>query len=812
MTSPLAPAPAAAPLSPLVLLLFAGSGCAALIYEVVWFHLLRLVVGSSAVSLGFLLGSFMGGMCLGSWLVPRLTPRRWHPLVVYALLELGIGALGLTFPHLLPWLGREYIERAGPGAQDLIWRGLLCAALLLPPTALMGATLPAIARWLDTSRQGFAALGRFYGANIVGAVAGTLLAGFWLLRVFDVEVASWVAAAFNLLVALVALALARRAPFVPPAVALESELPPARGRWLVYLAIAISGLCALGCEVVWTRLLALLFGASVYAFSLILAVFLVGLGLGTAVGSQLAGRSARPQVWFGLCQLLVVPALLYTMWMIGQVIPFLDLQFDGRSLSAHGMTARFVWDALRGALAILPAPLLWGASFPLALAAAGSGARDNGRLVGGLYAGNTIGAIAGALVASLGVVWLGGSQRTLQLLALLAAVAGALLLVVAPLPPSGRFGGGRIAAIALGLGALAALPIALPRMPKVPSGLIASGRTIGDWDYGVDYLYVAEGVNSSVAVSETRDDGVLSFHVAGKVEASTVRIDMRLQRMLGHLPAIVHGKPRSVLIVGCGAGVTAGSFVDHPSVERIVLCEIEPKVVEGSRKYFAPENRGVLDDQRTQIVFDDARHFLLTTKEKFDVITSDPIHPWVRGAATLYTKEYLELVKQHLNPGGVVTQWVPLYETDEASVKSQVGTFFHAFPEGNIWSSDLEQHGYDVVLMAQAEAMHVDVDRVERYLEETRTVRAALVEVDLGDAVRLLSTFAGRASDLAPWLADAQLNEDRSLRLQYLAGLAFDQYRDGAIYGAMKQHLRFPEGLFQASPLFDGELRKAFAK
>jgi spermidine synthase len=380
-------------------------------------------------------------------------------------------------------------------------------------------------------------------------------------------------------------------------------------------------------------------------------------------------------------------------------------------------------------------------------------------------------------------------------------------LVRAPGRGVGRLGRGLLA-----LGALAALPFALPRLRGVPPGLIASGRTVADWDNGVDYLFVAEGVNSSVAVSETREDGVLSFHVAGKVEASTIRIDMRLQRMLGHLPALVQGQPRTVLIVGCGAGVTAGSFVDHPGVERIVLCEIEPKVVEGSRRYFAEENRGVLDDKRTQIVFDDARHFLLTTKEKFDVITSDPIHPWVRGAATLYTKEYLELVKQHLNPGGVVTQWVPLYETDEASVKSQVGTFFGAFPDGNVWSSDLEEHGYDAVLMGQAEPMRIDVVAVERYLEATRSVRAALVEVDLGDAVRLFSTFAGRASDLQPWLADAQINEDKSLRLQYLAGLAFDQYRDGAIYAAMKRHRRFPDGLFQAAPMFEAELRKALAR
>ena len=202
----------------------------------------------------------------------------------------------------------------------------------------------------------------------------------------------------------------------------------------------------------------------------------------------------------------------------------------------------------------------------------------------------------------------------------------------------------------------------------------------------ISYLYVGEGMNSSIAVSDLAS-GIRHFHVSGKVEASTEPQDMRLQRMLGHIPALVHPSPRSVLVVGFGAGVTAGSFIPYPELQRIVICEIEPLIPEHVAPYFGEENYHVLHDPRVQVFYDDARHFVLTTPEKFDIITSDPIHPWVKGAATLYTKEYFELVKRHLNPGGVVTQWVPLYESNPDVVKSEIATFFDAFPHGTIWAN-----------------------------------------------------------------------------------------------------------------------------
>jgi spermidine synthase len=310
-------------------------------------------------------------------------------------------------------------------------------------------------------------------------------------------------------------------------------------------------------------------------------------------------------------------------------------------------------------------------------------------------------------------------------------------------------------------------------------------------------------MNASVVVSEWPNNAVRNFHVSGKVEASTEPQDMRLQRLLGHLPALVHPNPKSVLIVGFGAGVTAGTFVLHPSVERIVICEIEPLIPQVVGTYFGEPNYNVLTDPRVEVIYDDARHYILTTDEKFDIITSDPIHPWVKGAATLYTKEYFDLVKRHLNPGGVVTQWVPLYESNPEVVKSEVATFIGAFPTATIWGNTNNGQGYDTVLLGQADATPIDIDAIETRLRRPEGARIAqsLAEVGFNSSIDLLGTYAGRGPELAPWLVGAEINRDRNLRLQYLAGLGNNSFQGGPIYDAILSYRRFPHDLFGGSEM-----------
>ncbi len=241
-------------------------------------------------------------------------------------------------------------------------------------------------------------------------------------------------------------------------------------------------------------------------------------------------------------------------------------------------------------------------------------------------------------------------------------------------------------------------------VPPIAKVLIAYGRYAATWVGKGDIVYAAEGMNSSVAVSSF-PNGVLTFHVAGKIQASNVPRDMRLQRMLGHLTTLTTANPRSVLVIGCGAGITAGAVSIDPRVERETIVEIEPLVPQAASAYFSEPNFDVLRNPKVQVRIDDGRHYLLTTKERFDGITVDPLDPWVKGAANLYTKEFLEAMKQHLNPGGVVTMYIQLFETDLEAVKSSVATFFEVFPNGTIWGNPYQGQGHDMVLLGQVEPL-----------------------------------------------------------------------------------------------------------
>ena len=799
----------------LLILLFAGSGCAALIYEIVWFQLLQLVVGSSAVSLAVVLGTFMGGMCLGSLALPRIVSDRHHPLKVYALLELGIGIIGLLVLFVMPSLGSLYTSIGGYGASGFLLRGMVSGICLLPPTILMGATLPAIARWVETTPLGISRLGFFYGANIAGAVLGSLLAGFYLLRIHDMAIASYVAAAINLSVALISFLLARARLYRPPVADLpEATMVAAPGSRTVYIAIALSGLCALGAQVVWSRLLSLMFGGTVYTLSIILAVFLVGLGVGSSVGSMRARWSKHPRLELGVCQMLLIAAIAWSAYMLTRSLPYWPID----PTMALSPWFNFQMDLFRCTWAILPAACLWGASFPLALAAAASRGSDAGKLVGGIYAANTVGAIVGATTFSLIVITVWDTQRAQQ--ALIGFSALAALLVLAPVVwpfRNNKFDLRVGASVAVTF--LVAVMLILS-VPPVPGPLVAYGRSLPrvlalrDAEtkdrFVPNILYVGEGLNASVAVSEISGRS-RNFHVSGKIEASTLPRDMRLQRMLGHLPALNHPQPRSVLIVGFGAGITAGTFLAHPSIERIVICEIEPLIPEVVSRYFRTENNAVLEDPRVEVIYDDARHYILTSDEKFDIITSDPIHPWVKGAAALYTREYFELARQHLNPGGVISQWVPLYESSMEVVKSEIATFFEVFPDGTVWSNDLAGTGYDVVLLGKDAAPTIEVDAIDRRLGRSDhiNVNRSLQAIGFQPPISLLTTYLSQASDLVSWLADAEINRDRNLRLQYLAGMGLDLSDQSIIYDAMTAYRSFPEDLFLVSDELGQVLRQA---
>ncbi len=793
---------------PALFLLFVGSGCAALIYEIVWFQLLQLIIGSSSISLGILLGTFMGGMCLGSLMLSRMISARQHPLRVYAALELGIGVLGLLILVAMPLVGGIYTAWGGEGMFGIVFRAVIAGICLLPPTVLMGATLPAISRWVKATPDGISWLGFFYGGNIAGGVAGCVLAGFYLLRVFDVATATFVAVAFNAAVALIAYVLAGRTTYEADVVTAPRAGSASSSGTAVYVTIALSGMTALASEVIWTRLLSLHFGATVYTFALILAVFLVGLGIGSTAGATLARDLVSPRRALGWCQLLLCGAIAWAAYELTESLPYWPI--NPYISTTPWFTLQL--DLVRCFWVVLPGAMLWGASFPLALAAVATTEQDAARLAGGVYAANTVGAIAGSLVTSfLLIPWIGTSHAE-QVIIIVSALSALIMLepsfAGAATRPAGFHPdqgeprrGWNVAATMVLAAAMIAAGLLARSVHPLPGLLVAYGRYAATRIGQADIIYVGEGLNASVAVSEL-SNGVRNYHNAGKVQASSEPQDMRLQRMLGHLTTLIPPQAKKVLVIGCGAGVTAGAVSVDPVVEHETIAEIEPLVPKVVSTYFAEHNFDVVRNPKVHVRIDDARHFVETTRERFDAITSDPLDPWVKGAAMLYTVEFFQMAKDHLNEGGVVTLFVQLYESNMAAVKSEIGTFLEVFPNGVVWGNTNEGKGYDLVLLGQKGTTRIDVDAIQARLQrpEYAPMAKSLREIGMNSAVDLFSTYAGRKPDLEPWLRDATLNRDKNLRLQYLAGLGLNLYQADVIYADMLKHVnKLPDDLFIAS-------------
>ena len=603
--------------------------------------------------------------------------------------------------------------------------------------------------------------------------------------------------AINLLVAAASYVVAGR---VPAHGAAESQAEAERDaaavaesagpRWPVYVTIGLSGASALGAEIVWTRLMGMLMGATVYVFSIILAVFLIGLALGSGIGSYIS-RGARARVALGWCQVLLAIATAWSAYMIAGGLPYWPID----PFLAPNPWMTFQLDMARTLWTILPPAILWGASFPLALAAVAAPGEDPGRLAGEVYAANTLGSIFGALLTSLILVpWIGTTNCETMLI-LIPAVSSLFLL-----GPHIRESKSQAVTAVFAVAMVVILFLAKDVKP-IPGEVIAYGRRIATYVNKAQILYTVEGRNSSVAISKW-GDGATEVDVNGHVEATTEPYDMKLQRMVGHLPALLHPNPKSVLGIGFGAGVSAGTFTRYPGIEHITVCEIEPVIPPTSTRYFAQADYDVYHNPKTHVIFDDARHYLLTTTDKYDVIASDPLDVFVKGTAAIYSKEYFDSVKSHLNPGGMFTLYVPLYESDERTVRSELATFFESFPTATVWANNIDGRGYDMVFMGQVEPLEINVDEIAQRLNrpDYQPVMESLRGIGINSEIDLFGTYAGQHNDLGNWTAGAEINRDKDLRLQYLGGWGINSRMEDFIYRRMLAHRQPPTNIFRGSP------------
>ncbi|HKP14009.1 MAG TPA: fused MFS/spermidine synthase, partial [Blastocatellia bacterium] len=724
-----------------VLLCFFASGTSGLVYQVVWVRELVLVFGATTFAVSTVLTAFMGGLALGSFYFGRRSESIPHPLRLYGWLEIGIGLYGLAVP---------FIFAALPAVYHPIWRWLqlsffalslvrfvFAALVLIVPTALMGATLPVLASYYarDAYRIGLR-VGSLYALNTFGAVIGAAVTGFALIPLLGMHATTATAAAINITLGLVALRISRleetdaaasdqgggaqaRAVETPSEVtagppkgkkeaAARAKAASAPGDSLsrraliaVLVAFAVSGFVALAYEVIWSRVLALIIGSSVYAFSIMLTTFLIGLAAGAALVSRFADRIRRPVLAFAIIEIGVGVTSFIGAHLFND-LPYVFVQLY-RVIGSGSFTVLLFARFLVSALVMIGPTLLLGALFPLVvrLISASRAARRSGRTVGEAYAANTIGAIVGSFASGFILIPFLGLLGSLRLCAALNFVVAAALFFLLPRrhgeAEKSQQKAGRINALKLtparwagvAVSALCVIGVALLE-PAWDSQVMSSAvyryaPQLSNMSKSelFDYLkrgqgesiFYKEGITATVAVQRLGDGRVLK--VNGKPEASTTG-DMPTQILIGSLPLLVRRQTDEVLLIGLGSGVTLGSVEQFP-VKRVTCVELEPAVVAATH-YFEDVNNRPLNDPRLRLISNDGRNFIYTTDEKFDVIVSEPSNPWLTGVANLFTLEYFKRGAERLTDDGLFGQWLQLYEMAPEDVRTLVATFHAAFP------------------------------------------------------------------------------------------------------------------------------------
>ncbi|MBI3948252.1 MAG: fused MFS/spermidine synthase [Armatimonadetes bacterium] len=680
-----------------------GSGMCALIYQVVWLREFRLVFGASTAASAAVLAIFMGGLGVGGAVLGRRADRHPRPLAFYAGLELLIAGSAAATPFLVQGVGSLYhllggSPALGPAPAALA-RLALSVLVLGAPTFLMGGTLPAAARAVETDEDaGRRRLALLYGANTLGAVTGALLTTFFLLGIFGARQSLWIGCLCNALVAVLARALARSDTAKPseavsrPAAPAE-ETPADAGptpapAGYVLAAAAATGFAFFLMEMVWYRMLGPLLGGSTFTFGLILAVVLLGIGLG-GVAWALAGRGASPTPGLFALTLGIEALCIAIPFALGDRLAVLAAQL--RALGSFGFAGDVAgWGVVAG-LTTFPAAFVAGIQFPLLLGLLGRGRRDVGRQTGLAYAWNTAGAIAGSLAGGFGLLPLLSAPGTWRaVVALLALMAVGALVLSVRREGWPRTAGAAAGAIGLALLLLAADgPTAAWRHSPIGAGRVdlfqSTRNDVRRWAHEArrGVTWEAEGVESSVAV----DTGTgLSFVINGKVDGH-VQTDAPTQVMLGLVGAALHPRPRRSLVVGLGTGCSAGWLAHVAGMDRVDVVEMEPAILEVARRC-APVNRDPLANPKVRVVIGDAREVLLTSPERYDLIASEPSNPYRAGVASLYTREFYRGVASRLTEGGLFLQWIQAYEVDTETVRTIYATLASVFPVVTTWQTN----------------------------------------------------------------------------------------------------------------------------
>lgn len=773
----------------LVMLCLFLSGAAGLVYEVVWARYLALFLGHASYAVVAVLVAFMGGLALGNWWIGRLADSVRRPLAVYAWLEIAVGLYALLFPQYNRLCYDLYVGAVRawqPG--EMTGFGLkFCFSLaaILLPTVLMGGTLPMLTRLVTrTLGEMQGRVGALYAINSAGAVVGIVLADFWWIQALGLASTVWAAAAMNLAVGSAGLLLSGwlregkevssfeespsselRGKIQSPA---EAETYSDTDRRLAVVAIGLSGFVAMLYQVAWTRVLSLALGSSTHAFSIMLITFIAGISAGAWVVTRVrfARGAFRAFAW---AELALAATLGTTMFFYA----YLPHWFARLAALLSRTEATYpLYGACQGLICfgVMFVPTLClGMTLPLVSRVAAPAASEAGSAVGRVFAVNTVGTVLGTCMTGfIFMPWL-GLARTFALGVGLNASIGLAVLMRHKRRGAVRWIG--LTSLAVAVLVWLAGPAFDPLWRgALTLGLWRAGNNISDWREfrhiarTSDIRYYCDGAGSTVSVHGDRGGGTNIFlKVNGKTDASTFT-DMNTQLLLGHVPMALRSGAADVLIIGLGGGVTAGAIASHPGVRSLDVVEISPEVVQGAR-LFEQYNRRVLSDPRLRLVIDDAKSFLLSTDKQYDVIISEPSNPWMAGVASVFSREFYTNCKTHLAPGGLMVQWVQLYEFSDAALDIALATFSSEFPSVDIWHADTA----DLLLIGSLTPTEPDVDRVVAELAHPE-VKSDLDRIRLSNPVLFLSRQAVSSGlgSLIP-VPDTRQHSDFYPVLEYVA-------------------------------------------
>jgi spermidine synthase len=751
------------------MVLFLFSGIISLVFQVAWLKMLLNVFGSTVWAASTLLTAFMAGLAIGSWLFGRIADRSASPLRLYGYMEGFIGLYGLLTILVFTKLPYVYIPIYRLCGGDNVLMGLfkfvLSLIILLPPTICMGATLPLLARQFtrDTQSAG-PGIGALYTVNTLGAVLGTLVSGFFLLPMLGLHKTVLAAAAVNFII-LAAILLVTRgetARFFCIGL-LKIAREKIDHRWIMYLYF-ICGFAALAYEVIWNRVLTLHMGSSVYAYSIMLAVYLLGVTVGSGIMSFYVKRIKNPIRVFAVMQLLLALDLIIIVNQLGWFPGTLETLGD--IASGHGYFSYILSLSISVVQLLILPTLLFGACFPLTVRLFVTREKDLGKEIGSLYAANTLGAILGSFSAGFLLLPLVGAQLGMLAIASLNLLVGIYLVF--------KDSGTKLKKISAALAA-ALVFYGGYFLFTAKSQVILTASVFQDQDKAkVKLLAFEEDIYATVTIEEREDvrGAWRQLSMNGVNVAGTSCELFSIQKLQGHLPLLLHGNPKSVLHIGFGSGGTAWSVSRYP-VEKITIAEISPSVIKKASKYFESVNHDVLKDPRVEVVFTDGRNKVLADLETYDLILSDSIHPRFSGNGSLYTYDYYQLLKKRLKAGGLVSQWLPFYSITPRNFKMIVKSFYKVFPNTSVWFVNSTVNSY-VIVIGKLDNGRIDYAGLERKLGIPE-VKADLKEIDSETPYKILDFFLFANEKVGEFVGDVPLHTDDNMAVEYLSGRAISK-------------------------------------